>query len=183
MAIPYATNPYPHSKLPPRKKGAKNAAKILSFVTCSPLLLGPFLAGSGVLFRPVAGRVVLNALWDSSRAALKGMNLRGQTPICGFLRVPAGFCAFLRKLEAPNPEIPKKNTAFTRTFAKSSLELLPASLWRESGKRLESLRKTCSDELLFLLGDGFFCFVFWIFSLRKISGFLRTSAFLKCFVF
>ena len=28
------------------------------------------------------------------RAALKGTNLRGQTPICGFLRVPAGFCDF-----------------------------------------------------------------------------------------
>ena len=32
-----------------------------------------------------------------SRAALKGTNLRGQTPICGFLRVPAVFCSFLRK--------------------------------------------------------------------------------------
>ena len=31
------------------------------------------------------------------RAALKGTNLRGQTPICGFLRVPAVFCGFLRK--------------------------------------------------------------------------------------
>ena len=26
------------------------------------------------------------------RAALKGTNLRGRTPICGFLRVPAVFC-------------------------------------------------------------------------------------------
>ena len=31
------------------------------------------------------------------RAALKGTNLRGQTPICGFLRFPAVFCGFLRK--------------------------------------------------------------------------------------
>ena len=32
-----------------------------------------------------------------ARAALKGTNLRGRTPICGFLRVPAVFCGFLRK--------------------------------------------------------------------------------------
>ena len=31
------------------------------------------------------------------RAALKGTNLRGQTPICGFLRKSAVFCGFLRK--------------------------------------------------------------------------------------
>ena len=32
-----------------------------------------------------------------SWAALKGTNLRGQTPICGFLRVPAKICGFLQK--------------------------------------------------------------------------------------
>ena len=31
------------------------------------------------------------------RAALKLTNLRGQTPICGFLRVPVLFCGFLQK--------------------------------------------------------------------------------------
>ena len=31
------------------------------------------------------------------RAALKGTNLRGQMPICGFLRVPAKICGFLRQ--------------------------------------------------------------------------------------
>ena len=31
------------------------------------------------------------------RGPRKGTNLRGQTPICGFLRVPAVFCGFLRK--------------------------------------------------------------------------------------
>ena len=31
------------------------------------------------------------------RATLNGTNLRGQTPICGFLRVPAVFGHFLRK--------------------------------------------------------------------------------------
>ena len=31
-----------------------------------------------------------------SRAALKGTNPRGQTPICGFLRVPVLFYGFLR---------------------------------------------------------------------------------------
>ena len=30
------------------------------------------------------------------RAVLKGTNLRGQTPICNFLRVPAVFCEHLR---------------------------------------------------------------------------------------
>ena len=35
------------------------------------------------------------------RAALKGTNLGGQTPICGFLRVPAAFCGFLENLRFP----------------------------------------------------------------------------------
>ena len=34
---------------------------------------------------------------DSLKAALKGTNLRGRTPICGFLRVPAVFCGCLRQ--------------------------------------------------------------------------------------
>ena len=41
----------------------------------------------------------------------------------------------------------KKNTAFTRTFSKSSRELFPSSLWHESGTQRKLLRKTCSDEL------------------------------------
>ena len=32
-----------------------------------------------------------------TRAALTGTNLRGQTPICNFLRVPEVFCGFLRE--------------------------------------------------------------------------------------
>ena len=36
-----------------------------------------------------------------TRAALKGTNLRGQTPICGFLWVPAKICGFLRKAAFP----------------------------------------------------------------------------------
>ena len=43
-----------------------------------------------------------------TRATLKGTNLRGQTPICGFLRVfcgflrfPARICGFLRKSALP----------------------------------------------------------------------------------
>ena len=34
---------------------------------------------------------------SDARAARKGMSLRGQTPICGYLRVPAVFCGSLRK--------------------------------------------------------------------------------------
>ena len=47
--------------------------------------------------RPLRGRI-LNKKNQSHlnfhRAALKGTNLRGQTPICGFLRIPAVFCRF-----------------------------------------------------------------------------------------
>ena len=44
------------------------------------------------------------------RAVLKGTNLRGQTPICGFVRVPAfsavscEICAFPRKSALPQCE-------------------------------------------------------------------------------
>ena len=43
--------------------------------------------------KPQSGEVRKNHFGDPIfRAALKGTNLRGQTPICGFLRVPAVFC-------------------------------------------------------------------------------------------
>ena len=38
-----------------------------------------------------------SGLENSDRATPKGTNLRGQTPICGFLQAPAVFCGFLRK--------------------------------------------------------------------------------------
>ena len=47
------------------------------------------------------------------------------------------------------------NAAFTRTSAKSSRKLLPASLWHESRTQQNLFRKTCSDDLFFILG-GFF---------------------------
>ena len=61
------------------------------------------------------------------RAALKGTNLRGQTPICGFLRVPAAFCGFLRKsaVSCENPRFP--SALFSRKR-------------RESAKLSENLR-------------------------------------------
>ena len=40
---------------------------------------------------------------------LKGTNLRGQTPICGFLRVPAVFCEDLR---FPTALFSRKNLRF-----------------------------------------------------------------------
>ena len=44
------------------------------------------------------------------RDALKGTNLRGQTPICGFLRLPAVFCGFLRfsAVSCENQRFPAK---------------------------------------------------------------------------
>ena len=65
----------------------------------------------------------------SLRAALKGTNLRGQTPICGFLRVPAIFCGFLRKsaVFCENPRFP--NALFSRKR-------------RESAKISENQRKS-----------------------------------------
>ena len=47
------------------------------------------------------------------------------------------------------PKIPKyqKNAAFTRTFSKSLRELLPSSLWCESGTRQKLFRKACLNEL------------------------------------
>ena len=48
------------------------------------------------------------------RAALKGTNLRGQTPICGFLRVPAVFCGFLRKSAVFCENLRFPNASFSR---------------------------------------------------------------------
>ena len=57
-------------------------------------------------------------------------------------------------VQRPNnpPKIPRhtqKNGAFTRTFSKSSRELLPSPLWHESGTQRKLSRKTCSDELFY----------------------------------
>ena len=59
--------------------------------------------------------------------ALKGTNLRGQTPICGFLRVPAVFCGFLRKSAVFCENLRFPNASFSRTR-------------RESAKISENLR-------------------------------------------
>ena len=48
-----------------------------------------------------------------------------------------------------------KNTAFTRTLSNSSRELLPSSLWRDSWTRRKLFRQTCSDKLLYLVGNKF----------------------------
>ena len=61
------------------------------------------------------------------RAALKRTNLRGQMPICNFLRVPAVFCGFLRR-SAVFCEIARSpNSLFSRRR-------------RESAKICENLR-------------------------------------------
>ena len=53
------------------------------------------------------------------------------------------------------PKIPKcqNNTAFTRTFSRSSRELLPSCLLHESGTQGNFFRKTCSDDLLVFCVD------------------------------
>ena len=61
------------------------------------------------------------------RDALKGTNLRGQTPTCGFLRVPAVFCGFLRK-----SAVSCENLRFP--------DALFSSKRRESAKICENLR-------------------------------------------
>ena len=48
---------------------------------------------------PINSKTILWAI--SNRAALEGTNLRGQTPICGFLRFPAKISGFLRKSAFP----------------------------------------------------------------------------------
>ena len=60
----------------------------------------------------------------------------------------------------PNPEIPQ-DTMFTRTFPKSSRELLPAFLRHESGIQQKLFQKTCSDELSYFR---------WIFRIHVIRG-------------
>ena len=60
-----------------------------------------------------------------------------------------------RKLSRGPKTYPKsrntpKNTAFTRTFSKSSRELLPSSLWHESGTQQELFMKTCSEDFFYL---------------------------------
>ena len=54
-------------------------------------------------------------------------------------------------IEAQNPpQIQKyqKKTAFTQTFSGSSRELLPASLWDDSGTQPIFSRKACSNDVL-----------------------------------
>ena len=69
------------------------------------------------------------ALETVPRAALKGTNLRGQTPICGFLRVPAVFCGFLRKSAVFCENLRFRNASF-------------AGKRQESAKISENLRKS-----------------------------------------
>ena len=82
-----------------------------------------------------------------SRAALKGTNLRGQTPICGFLRVPAVMCGFLRQsavfcenLRFPNALFSKKRQEICKNQRKSAR----ISVWARfvlSPLKQRSLRK------------------------------------------
>ena len=68
-------------------------------------------------------------LLPENRAALKGTNLRGRTPICSFLRVPAVFCGFLRKSAVSCENLRFPNASFSRKR-------------RESAKICENLQKS-----------------------------------------
>ena len=54
-------------------------------------------------------------------AALKGINLRGQTPICGFLQVPAFSCD---NLQVPNALFSRKRRESAKTCATVSVPLI-----------------------------------------------------------
>ena len=74
--------------------------KIYVYVPFSCLRVGDFLGFRGILGSLQACGIVTPSRDTFSRAALKGTNPRGQTPICGFLQVPAVFCGFQRKSAA-----------------------------------------------------------------------------------
>ena len=82
----------------------------------------PFRGGSLVLSRQ-------GKFPTLDRATLKGTNLRGQTPICNFLRVPAIFCGFLRKSAVFCENLRVPNALFSRKR-------------RESAKISENQRKS-----------------------------------------
>ena len=85
-------------------------------------LPGPLLIQSWreilIFFFPVFGPLGLGGSWSARwfRAALKGTNLRGQTPISGFLRVPAVFCGFLRKSAVFCENLRFPNALFSRKW-------------------------------------------------------------------
>ena len=54
------------------------------------------------------------------RAALKGTNLRGQTPICTLLWVPVVCCGFLRKSVLPNCFVFRKRRESAKNLRESA---------------------------------------------------------------
>ena len=80
----------------------------------------------------------------------------------------------------PKTTIPK-TTAFTRAFSKSSRELLPSSLWRESGTRRKLFRKKniFSNDFFFLFWVDFFVWIFLLWMLlaaKKRAYFCKSIA-------
>ena len=76
----------------------------------------------------------------------------------------------------PKPHPKSRNTNKTQRLhklsRKSALELLPPSLWHESGSQRTLFRKTCSDEL-FYFGWIFFGWIFLL-SLHSRSVFFKN---------
>ena len=85
--------------------------------------------------------------------ALKGTNLRGQTPICGFLRVAAVFCGFLRKsafffekLRFPNASFSRKRRESAKICVRAPRSLNRREIWtalQVSGMRGIGTMLTC----------------------------------------
>ena len=77
----------------------------------------------GVPFWPLPILLTQNCvkeMFSQTWAALKGTNLRGQTPICNFLRVPAVFCSFLRKSTISCENLRFPNALFSRKSRESA---------------------------------------------------------------
>ena len=79
------------------------------------------------LYKGLLGRGI-KSFPKSHRDALKGTNLRGRTPICGFLRVPAVFCGLLRK-----------STVFCENLR------FPNALFLRKGENLQESAKICEN--------------------------------------
>ena len=54
------------------------------------------------------------------------------------------------KIHPKSQNTKKTKRVYTNVFEKSSRELLPSSMWHESGTQRKLFRKACSDELFYL---------------------------------
>ena len=100
------------------------------------------------MYKPVLRVGSVSSLLSKTvyRAAQKGTNLRGQTPICGFLRVPAVFCGFLRKsaVSCPKKKLAPPPTPNSPHTHRPGLLPTPPCSWKSCGG-------CCPSQLQFVL--------------------------------